>query len=436
MGKREHKPAELTHPSPAHPRISRHTRQILILLAVGVFLLCMLYHLRAIFNPILLALLIAYILNPVVNLLEKLHIGRTIAVFIIYLLMSTATVLTIVVVLPLVREQVYYLYQKTFVGDEFEDLNRNGIWDIGEPIKGAPNANIHYSPAYASVAIEYLHTGIDKWNAHFPQHKLEWQRLVREFTDKKGFEQLAKGFFEFSSVTLETAAAVIQFLFWVLSYVILLPLYIFFMLKGLDAMWDTIQLYLPHSRKGLINHILHRIHSSVSFFFRGKLIICFLKGLLTWGCLSVLGMFFPEVKFSLIFGGIQAIASIVPFLVLVIGMVPNVILLVLEIGVEQIGHLESIWLVLGVIAMYLVIESIEGFVLTPWIMGKETGLNPVTVIVALLIGGKLFGLFGLILAIPLTTTLKILSEELILPVLREVLEFFPSTGQNKVENGQ
>ena len=143
---------------------------------------------------------------------------------------------------------------------------------------------------------------------------------------------------------------------------------------------------------------MHRIHLAVSGFFRGKLIICIIKGILTWICLELM-----RVKYPLIFGGIQAVASIVPFLVLVVGMVPNIILVVLDLGCSW-PH------ILGIFTMYAVIECIEAFLLTPWIMGQETELHPLTIILSLLVGGELFGLFGLIVAIPLCTTIKILGQ--------------------------
>lgn len=121
------------------------------------------------------------------------------------------------------------------------------------------------------------------------------------------------------------------------------------------------------------------------------------------------------LEYSLIFGGVQMIASIVPFLVLLVGFVPNLIIVLLEVGVA--------WpYLIGIIFMYGVIEALEGFVLTPWVMKQETGLHPLTVILTLLVGGRLFGLFGLIMAIPICTTLKILSEEFLLPAWREVAQ--------------
>ena len=98
-------------------KFNRHTWQLLFLGAMAIFLLMMIYQLRTIFNPVLLALVLAYIFNPVVELLQKLKLTRTVAVFITYLLISGVIVATILILLPLVWYQFSILYENAFVGD-------------------------------------------------------------------------------------------------------------------------------------------------------------------------------------------------------------------------------------------------------------------------------------------------------------------------------
>ena len=365
-------------------KISHQTLQIAFLTLVAIFLLVMANKLSAIFNPVLLAFLIAYICNPVVEFLQKLHMSRTFAVFLTYILICAVVVATFLILLPLIGVQINILYEKAFVGDA-------------------------QSPSYFAKVIALAQKGIHRWNQEYPQHTLEVKFLVERFADKKGVEELAQTLLNLSVTALGTALSTLLSIFWVMSYIVLLPLYTFFLLRSLPEIETTIRRYLPYSRKDRILQIGEKIHKAISAFFRGKFIICVIKGLLTWGALELMG-----IKFSLIFGGIQGVASIVPFLVLAIGMVPNLFLVFLDMGFA--------WqYLLAVMVVYGLLECLEGFVLTPWIMGKETGLQPLTVILSLLIGGDLFGLFGLIVAIPVTTTLKILWLELIVPQLKDVL---------------
>ncbi len=396
--------------------------QIILLSFFSIIILTATYSLRSIFNPVLLSLLLAYILNPIACFFEKLKISRTITIFNLYLILTSSIFLLFLFLIPLMGSELSYLYQNAFIGDKyidknnngkwdgFSDLNENGKWDDGEGdlLISDLNSNKKYNAAYAIIVRDWIMELIQKWNERNPNQKIEWQFLLEHLNDKKAIEELGK-----TVLTLSRGAALAAFqtllgLFSILSYGILLPLYTFFLLRGLKGIQKNIFDYLPISQKEEIIRILMRIHHSVSAFFRGKLIICIAKGFITWGCLELLG-----VRYPLLFGIIQAVASIVPFLVLLIGMGPNIIFLILDMGIQ--------WPYLsGLIAIYLVIEALESFLLTPWIMGKETGVHPLTVILSLMIGGNLFGLFGLILAIPLCTTLKIIGEELILPAWQEI----------------
>ena len=388
-----------------------------ILIIFTISILAMTYNLRAIFNPVLLSLLIAYILNPIVNFFEHLRIRRFITIFNIYLILTSAIVLTIILLIPILSAEISYLYRKTFVGDtyidknnnnkyEYVDKNENMKWDNGEGdilIKDIDN-NQKYNPSYLRVFLKWLKEVVQSWNKSNPEQKIEWKTIKEELTNKQALKDIGKTFFSFSKGTIKTVVS----LFSVLSYIILLPLYTFLLLKSFNGIKKTVYGYLPQANKEEIIRILKRIHKAVSAFFRGRLMICIMKGLLTWGILKILG-----VKYALLFGIIQTAVSIVPFLVLVVGMVPNIIILLLDMGLN--------WpYLIAVIFMYSFIEAFEGLVLTPWIMGQETGLHPLTVILALLIGGKLFGLFGLIIAIPLCNTLKILGQEFILPAWKDI----------------
>lgn len=381
--------------------------QILLLSSVSILFLIMAYSLSSIFNPVLLSLLLAYILDPLASILERWGVSRTITIFNIYFILTSLIVLLFLFFLPLIGSELSYLYDKTFTGDQFLDKNQNGRWDEGERITADIDSNQKYEPSYVQSITTWITGLIAKWNEKNPQQKIEWQYLLDFVAEKKPIE-VGKTLFSVSKDTIFATIQTLLTVFSFLSYVILLPLYTFFLLRGLKGIRNTLYDYLPIQHKSEIIRILQRIHRSLSAFFRGKLIICLFKGLLTWGILELLGL-----RYALLFGIIQAIASVVPFLVLGVGMLPNLIILVLDIGMQ--------WpYLVAVLMMYSMIEGVEGFLLTPWVMGQETGLHPLTIILGLLIGGNLFGLFGLILAIPVCSTLKILGQELLLPAWKEL----------------
>lgn len=417
---------------------NRRSIEIVGLLLFAIGFLMFVYHLRSIFNPVLLSLLLAYILNPAVTLLERLHIPRGLTIFILYLMITGVVIFIFALLIPLVSSEVSYLYQKTFIGDSYQDIdndgeyfhgevvtkydendkiqeyvdaNQNGKYDPPEPLQVDIDKNGVYNPSYGTVILEWLETRIDEWNQQHPTQQIDWNTVKDKILQNKA--ELGKTILNVSSTTLLATLNTLWGVFSILSYLILLPLYTFFLLSGMNGIRDTIYSYLPLVRRDKIIRILHRIHIALSSFFRGKLIICLLKGFMTWAALELMGL-----RYALIFAGIQTVASIVPFLVLAVGMLPNLLITALDVGVT------SPYL-LGVFLMYCILEGIEGFILTPAIMGKETGLHPLTVILSLLIGGELFGLFGLILSIPLCNTCKILAEEFLLPAWKEVSQCQP-----------
>ncbi len=381
--------------------------QIFGFIIFAILFLVVAYDLRAIFNPVLLSLLLAYILNPIVTFLERKHIPRPITIFSIYILLTGLIVLCVMLVLPLIGAEISYLYEKSFIGDQFTDANKNGEYDSGEEIIRDIDNNKVYNPAYSAVFLKWAKEQVVLWNNAHPNQTLDWE-FIRSQINKETLEQFGGTIFFISKNTILTAFKTVLGIFSMLSYFILLPLYIFFLLNSLNDIKDTLHSFLPAKQREKIIYILHRIHLSLSCFFRGKLIICLLKAILTWGCLEMF-----EFRYALIFALIQFIASIVPFLVLLVGMIPNMVLVFLDYGMD--------WkLLVGLLVIYSIIEGLESFLLTPAIMGKETGLHPLTVILSLLIGGKIFGLFGLIMSIPLCNTLKILGEEFLLPAWIEI----------------
>ncbi len=382
--------------------------QILGLLLVAFALLVFIYSLKSIFNPVLLSFVIAYILNPLPTFLERCHIPRTLSIFSLYLLLTALIVFIFILLIPLIAGEVSYLYEKAFVGDHFQDTNGNQQWDEGEVILHDLDGNDKYDQPYFAIFIEWLKAKVGKWNAEHPTQPIDWVFIREQVLNKESVESVGKMLLAFSKTTLLTAFNTMMGMFWLLSYLILLPLYTFFLLQGMNNIRDTVYGYFPGNQRDVIIRILQRIHIALSSFFRGKLIICFLKGFLTWACLEMLGL-----RYSLIFGAIQMVASIVPFLVLLVGMGPNLFLVFLDQGF----HFPYL---IGIVIIYSILEGLESFVFTPLIMGKETGMHPLTLILSLLIGGELFGLFGLIMAIPLCNTLKILAQEFLLPAWLEV----------------
>ena len=195
--------------------------------------------------------------------------------------------------------------------------------------------------------------------------------------------------------------------------VLLVPIYAFFLILAMPAIRQGVKQYLPQWHREQVLRIVRDIERVVAAFFRGRLIVCLICGILTWvGFLSV-GLFAPGVPYAVLFAVLIGLATAVP-LAGFLFLIPAVILTLLDGGTPLSASL--------VIGVYALVQLAEMLVLTPGIMGHEVELHPVTLIVALLLCGKLVGILGLILAVPIAATGRILAREFMWPWLKQWAE--------------
>jgi len=198
-------------------------------------------------------------------------------------------------------------------------------------------------------------------------------------------------------------------IFSIVSFLVLVPVYLFFFLKNLNPWWERLTHWFPRAYRNQSLSTLGRIHRANMSFFRGQITISLIEGAIIFLGLSIL-----KVGYPLLFGLLYTIASVIPFLgvVTMFGVVELYVL-------ATFGISTKFWLVAGLFGL---IQVLEAAVFQPLILGKETGLHPVAVIIALLSAGQLLGLFGVLLAIPLASTVKILFEDYVVPMFEEVAD--------------
>lgn len=185
---------------------------------------------------------------------------------------------------------------------------------------------------------------------------------------------------------------------------LLIPFYAFVFLLQLPRWRKTAPRYLPAATRPRWLAIGHRIGTAIAGFVRGRLVVCSIVGLLTaigWAALGV--------RLGLLMGLAVGALTIVP-VVNLIAFVPVLLMSLLEVATGSHGWG---WFA-GVIAVYAVGQIAES-VLNPIIVGDAVQLDMVTIIVSFFIGGAVAGMFGLIVAVPVAATLRILAEELLLP---------------------
>ncbi|MCZ6690069.1 MAG: AI-2E family transporter [Planctomycetota bacterium] len=357
---------------------------------VSVFLLLVLlsgYLLRSIINPLLVALLLAYILNPLVSSMEKRGIRRTQAVVGIFLIGLVCAVL--------------------FGGLGVAAIV-SGIGGLSESITKDDG---YFDRAYAAV-VAYDWDGLLGKNLA-ADVKNAWGEARDKLKDNVG--DMFKTLQSVAGNIIGGAVATLAGIFLLFSYLILVPVYTFFLLLSLGKIRIAVSEHLPGAYRDRILVVAAKIDRSVSAFFRGRLMICLAKGLLIAIGLKICG-----VKFAFAIGLLAGAGSLIPFLGGIFATVPSIILVLLE------AETDPLWPIIGIGIVVIVVEAIEGLVLTPVILSKETGLHPLTLLMSIFIAGEVFGFFGVLLAVPIASIVKILFVEFVLPEIKALAKEKPA----------
>lgn len=309
--------------------------------------------------PLALAGVLALILRPVVEIAEhKLKIKRLAAVIVLYGLFVILLASILLLLVPPVVEQII-----NFIGYAPE------LWE---------NVNAYATRAYP------------EWIA-LVQRQLE-NPAVKRVVDTLGAE--INALFSHALPSLKAAGVGVLGVFGFVAHLAIVPIYLFFFLLSRSAPTSNLAEHLTfvsHSVRDDIIFLIDEFLSIVVSFFRGQILI----GLIM-GALFALGFTLVGLKFGLAIGLALGVLNIIPYLGTIIGLS-----VALPLAFFQP---EGGWQLLGmVVLVQIVVQNIEGWYLTPKIMGDRTGLHPVTIIVAIFFWGTAFGgVLGMLFAIPLT----------------------------------
>jgi len=181
---------------------------------------------------------------------------------------------------------------------------------------------------------------------------------------------------------------------------IMVPIYLFFLLKESPAIERRWREYLPLRDSRLKNEVaavLEQINKYIIAFFRGQLLVCLINGTLIGTALYL----YPGLNFAPLIGLLVVVLTMIPYLGIILSWIPAVLIAVAQWGDWQ--HPLIVTLV------FIVVQNLEALFISPRIVGNSVGLHPMTVIVSIFIWGLLIGgLLGPILAVPLTATIKVL----------------------------
>jgi predicted PurR-regulated permease PerM len=352
--------------------------KIAFLSLLAVVLLVLIYFLRAVFLPFLVALIAAYILNPILNALEARKVPRLASIAGLYLLFAGVLAAVAFWAIPATVGEATSFAQEM----------------------AAPDSKARQLADRAMAHVEkYL-------GAENPRQV--WEILRSKLAGQE--KEIATGAAGVLAGVISFASQALGGVFGVFSFVALIPVYLFFLLKNMNDWWERVTRVIPRAYRTTVLGTLGRVHAANAAYFRGQLTISAIEGTIVCVCLLIFG-----VRFAVPLGLLYFVLSMFPFVGPFLGFI--IVQLVTVIGAGGFGS--QFWMVA---AMFLAIQALEGLLLQPMILGKETGLHPVAIIFSLLVCGQLFGFFGMLVAVPLTSAVKIVFEDYIWPMFAEIAD--------------
>lgn len=316
-------------------------------------------HFSGVLWPLAVAGIMALIMRPVVELLEqKLKLKRLSAVITLYGVFVLVVAGCMVLITPPLVEQVL--------------------------------AFIAYVPEFWKNAIDYVQQHYPQW-VEFARKQLE-NETIKNAVD--GLFKQAKELTKHMLPSLKSAGSGVLGVFGFITHLAVVPIYLFFFLLSSAEPTKNFDKQLPFLKPDVRDDVVFLIREFISIvvaFFRGQLVIGLLMGALLAVGFTVVGL-----KFGLIIGLLLGVLNIVPYLGTIIGLSVALPLALLQPD----GGMPLVGLVLLV---FIIVQNIEGWYLTPKIMSDRTGLHPVAIIVSIFFWGTaLSGILGMVLAIPLT----------------------------------
>ena len=321
--------------------------------------------------PFVLALVLAYILDPLVDLLQRRRIPRAGAI-----LLLTLPALAILAALVLVAIPA-------------------AVGQLGSVLDRTP------------VLIDRVEGWIDSlgdWWLRVNVPLVDEQRLLEQV---RGVDQAAV--LDFLRERQEALVgwlmgAVLGFgrgigtVLTILGYVFLTPVLTFYLLRDWDRLTRSVSELLPRDRRSSLVSFAAECDRLLSQYLRGQITVAVTIGAITGAGLALLG--FP---YAAALGLIVAIFSVVPYLGLVLSLIPAIFIALVSAGSVGVALLK-------VAVVYGVAQGLEGAVISPKIVGGSVGLHPVWVVLALAVGGFFFGFVGLLIGVPGAVVAKVLIQ--------------------------
>ncbi len=330
--------------------------RMVLLGAALVLAFYLLRYLSPVLTPFFVAWVLAYILDPLVNYFQRFLKYRSLTILLVIIsILSVISLVVFLMVPAFVDESIKLTNMLRANGELDNSIIPKSLTDLLQKITG----QIHIDQMLTLTGIINLSKEV------FPQ---AWSLLSNTFDLLKGCVSL-----------------------------VFCLIYLFFILRDQKEFTHGLLRLIPKRQKAFVVGVFHDLQRGMSIYFRRQALIAFIDAIMFCIGFSIIGM-----PMGLLMGLLLGVLNMVPYLQY-LGLPPAAMLMVLKASESgsPIG-----WAIVSLLLVFLVVQIVQDFYLTPKLMGDSMGLNPAVVLLSLSVWSYLLGFIGLIIALPLTTILK------------------------------
>lgn len=342
--------------------VDRTLRRIFILSGI-VLLLWVLYLLKPVVIPFVVAFFMAYLFSPLVENLCKVGLPRWLSISIVFIGIGIALTLAVWYIIPLVWKQLIIARDSIPVGINWINSTFLPWASATFNIEEMEIDTTHMS----SIVMDYVQTN---YSADSIQ-----------------------------AMALRVAQSGLNFI-QIGGTVVLIPIIAFYFLLDWQRMLDSLHRLIPRPYEQSTLAVVKECHSVLGAFVKGQFLVMILLGVVYATGLQLIGL-----EVGLIIGMIAGLASIIPYLGFAVGIVAAIIATFLQFGID--------WMQLVlVLVVFMIGQAVEGYILQPFLLGDKIGLSPVAVVFAVLAGAQLAGFMGMLIALPVAAVIVVLLRHL------------------------
>ena len=303
--------------------------------------------------PVILSGLLFYLLNPLVDLMEKYKINRVLAISIIFIIIAILLIIGLAVAIPNLQRQVVIFAQN--VPSYLEDADRV-INDL--VTKHLPD---DFRPQLEQVLANFS-TQATAWASNISSKAVNWVSALISGTSQ------------------------------VIVALIIMPFMLFYLLRDGKGLRDYITQFLPNKLREPVGKVLSEVNQQLSNYVRGQITVAVIVAIMFIILFKIIGL-----RYAVTLGITAGFLNLVPYLGSFLAMIPALVL----------GLIAGPVMLLKVIIVFIVEQTIEGRFVSPLILGSQLNIHPITILFVLLTSGSMFGIWGVLLGIPIYASAKV-----------------------------